>query len=282
VRALRSLIGQPGPLLGLVILLALSLGALTAPWLAPYDPLAASEAGALAPPSAQHLFGTDDAQRDVLSRVLYGGQISLRVGLIAVGIAATTGSVLGLAAGYFGGWLDGLIMRLMDVLLAFPGILLALVVVTVLGPGLSNVMIAVGVGGVPTYTRVARAAALTTRSREYVLGARTVGCGHARILWAYILPNALAPLIVLATLGVATAILTASGLSFLGLGAQPPTPEWGAMLTNGRTYLRQAWWPAVFPGMAILLSVLSINLLGDGLRDALDPRLSRSSTRPRD
>ena len=273
--AIRTLTRDPGPLLGLVVLVALIVGALSATWLAPYDPLAASDTHALAPPSAQHLFGTDDAQRDVFSRVLYGGQVSLRVGLISVGIAAIIGSLLGLIAGYFGGWLDSLIMRFMDILLAFPGILLALAVVTVLGPGLFNVMIAVGIGGVPVYTRVARASALSTRSRDYVVGARTVGCGDARILWAYILPNSLAPLVVLATLGVATAILTASGLSFLGLGAQPPTPEWGAMLTNGRTYLRQAWWPAVFPGLAILVSVLSINLLGDGLRDALDPRLKR-------
>ncbi|MGQ9492782.1 MAG: ABC transporter permease [Anaerolineae bacterium] len=272
---LRQLSRNRGALVGLSLLIVEILIAIAAPVVAPYNPLEQSPLAALKGPSMKHLFGTDDVGRDILSRVIYGARISLRVGLISVSIAATIGTTLGIIAGFYGGRLDSIIMGLANVLLAFPGILLALAIIAVLGPGLFNVMIAVGVGSIPTYIRVARGSTLSIRNCDYVTGARAVGCNNNRIMLHYILPNAFPPLIVLMTVGVAGAILTASGLSFLGLGAQPPTPEWGAMLNAGRTYLRQAWWVAVFPGLAITITVLSINLLGDGLRDALDPKLRR-------
>jgi peptide/nickel transport system permease protein len=209
----------------------------------------------------------------VLSRVIYGGRVSLRVGVIAIGIALVAGTLLGLIAGYKGGWADSVIMRLMDIMLAFPGFLLAIAIVAILGPGLYNVMIAVGIEAIPVYARTARSSVLSTKEEEFVLGARAVGLGHARILFRYILPNILAPLIVLATLGVGIAILSAAGLSYLGLGAQPPTAEWGAMLSAARAFIRQAWWMSTFPGTAIMAVVLALNLFGDGLREILDPRV---------
>jgi len=271
----RQLRRNRGAMIGLALIVVEILLALAAPWVAPYDPLEQSVFAALKPPSRLHFFGTDDVGRDILSRILHGARISLRVGLISVSIAATVGTLLGILAGFRGGWLDSAIVGMTDVLLAFPGILLALTIIAILGPGLPNVMVAVGIGGIPTYTRVARGSTLTIKSREYVTSARAVGCRNARIMLRYILPNVLPPLIVLMTVGVAGAILTASGLSFLGLGAQPPAPEWGSILNAGRTYLRQAWWFAVFPGLAITVTVLGMNMLGDGLRDALDPRLRR-------
>ncbi|MGH2614490.1 MAG: ABC transporter permease [Thermomicrobiales bacterium] len=249
--------------------------ALTAPWITPYDPFDQNPRAALQAPSREHLFGTDDTGRDLFSRVIYGTQISLRVGLISVGIGGGIGIVLGIIAGYRGGAIDNAIMRVMDLLLAFPGILLALAIIAILGPGLFNVMIAVGISAIPYYTRVARGSSLALRDREFVLGARAIGCDDAHITLRYILPNVLPPLIVLATLGIASAILTAAGLSFIGLGAVPPAPEWGAILTLGRKYINQAWWYTTFPGLAIALTVLGINMLGDALRDALDPRLRR-------
>jgi peptide/nickel transport system permease protein len=249
--------------------------ALTAPWITPYDPFDQNPRAALQAPSREHVFGTDDTGRDLFSRVIYGTQISLRVGLISVGIGGGIGIVLGIVAGYRGGVLDNAIMRVMDLLLAFPGILLALAIIAILGPGLFNVMIAVGISSIPYYTRVARGSSLALRDREFVLGARAIGCGDTHITRRYILPNVLPPLIVLATLGIASAILTAAGLSFIGLGAVPPAPEWGAILTLGRKYINQAWWYTTFPGLAIVVTVLGINMLGDALRDALDPRLRR-------
>ncbi len=249
--------------------------ALAAPLVAPYDPLDQNPRAALQAPSRDHLFGTDDTGRDLLSRVIYGARISLRVGLISVGIGGGIGIALGIIAGYRGGVIDMVIMRLIDLLLAFPGILLALGIVAILGPGLGNVMIAVGISAIPSYTRVSRAATISLRDREFVLGARAIGCGDLRIAMRYILPNVLPPLIVLATLGIAGAILTAAGLSFIGLGAVPPAPEWGAILSLGRKYINQAWWYTTFPGLAIAVTVLGINMLGDALRDALDPRLRR-------
>ncbi len=216
---------------------------------------------------------TDHLGRDILSRLLYGARISLTLGLISVGIAATCGTLLGLVAGYYGGRVDLTAGVLIDVMLAFPGILLALGIVTVLRPGITNAMIAVGIAAIPTYTRLVRGSVLAAKNNVYVEAARVVGCRTPRILWLHILPNVLAPLIVLATLGAAQAILAGAALSFLGLGAQPPTPEWGLMLSEGRRYIRDAWWNSMFPGVAIMLTVLAINLLGDGLRDALDPRL---------
>jgi peptide/nickel transport system permease protein len=220
-----------------------------------------------------YLLGTDHVGRDILSRIIYGARISLRIGLISVGIAGGCGLLLGLISGYHGGWVDGLIMRVIDVMLAFPGILLALAIISLLGANLTNVMIAVGVSAIPTYTRLVRAAVLSAKENLYVSAAQAIGCSTRITLCRHILPNIIAPVIILATLGVAGAILSAAALSFIGLGAQPPTPEWGAILSDGREYLRYAWWVATFPGLAIVLTVLAINALGDGLRDALDPRI---------
>src|SRR5919109_5180550 len=268
----RQLRHHKGALAGLLVLLLLSLVALSAPLLAPYDPLKVQARKALRPPSAEFLLGTDQYGRDVLSRTIYGTRISLMVGLISVGIAAVCGLVIGLVAGYYGGVIDSLLMRLMDVMLAFPGIFLALAIVSILGPNLANLMIAVGISAIPAYSRLVRGSVLSATQHFYVEAARVVGCGSGKILFRHILPNVAAPVIVLGTLGMGTAILAAAALSFLGLGSQPPTPEWGRMLSEGRAYLREHWWIATTPGLAILITVLAMNLLGDGLRDALDPR----------
>jgi len=264
---------QRGAVIGLVILGGLALMALGAPWLSPRDPIRTAAREALQPPGPRFVLGSDQFGRDVASRVLHGARISLTVGLIAVSIAVALGTPLGLVSGYYGGRLDALIMRVMDVLLAFPGILLALAIVSVLTPGLTNVMIAVGLSAVPTYARLVRASVLSARENLYVEAARALGGRDLGILARYILPNVVAPLIVTATLGLGTAILSAAALGFLGLGSQPPQPEWGRMLSEGRDYLREAWWISTFPGLGIMLTVLAMNLLGDGLRDLLDPRL---------
>jgi peptide/nickel transport system permease protein len=209
----------------------------------------------------------------VLSRVIYGGRVSLRIGFIAVSIAMASGVALGLIAGYYEGWTGTFIMRWMDVMLAFPSILLALAIVSVLGSGITPLMVAVGIASIPQFTRVAQASVLSTKDLDYVQAAQVVGCSPAQILVRHILPNIFAPIMVLATTGVAAAIITGAALSFLGLGAQPPTPEWGSMLSNGRVYMEKAPWMMVFPGLAIMVTVMSINLFGDALRDALDPRL---------
>src|SRR5215218_9357140 len=271
----RQLRRNRAAMIGAILLAVEIFVALAAPWVAPYDPYKQQPRSALQPPSREHWFGTDDTGRDLLSRVIYGARISLRVGLISVGIGGSIGIALGIAAGYRGGFVDNAIMRGMDLLLAFPGILLALAIIAILGPSLFNVMIAVGVSAIPSYTRVARGATLALRDREFVVSARAIGARDLRITLKYILPNVLPPLIVLATLGIAGAILTAAGLSFIGLGAVPPTPEWGAILTLGRKYINQAWWYTTFPGLAIMITVLGINMLGDALRDALDPKLRR-------
>jgi peptide/nickel transport system permease protein len=266
------LVLRPSAMVSAVFLLLVIVAAIIAPLIAPHDPNAIS-ADLRKAPTRSHLFGTDEVGRDVLSRVIYGARVSLRVGLIAIGIALIAGTLLGLIAGYKGGWADSLIMRLMDVMLAFPGFLLAIAIVAILGPGLYNVMIAVGIEAIPVYARTSRSSVLGMKEEEYVLGARAIGLGHSRILFRYILPNILAPLIVLATLGVGIAILSAAGLSYLGLGAQPPTAEWGAMLASARAFVRQAWWMSTFPGVAIMAVVLALNLFGDGLREILDPRV---------
>jgi len=258
---------------GLVIIILLVFLALSADFIAPYGYDDQNLKDRLTPPNSQYLLGTDNFGRDILSRIIYGSRISLQVGFIAVGISAIIGGALGSIAGYYGGRLDNFIMRAMDILLAIPSILLAISIVAALGPGLQNVMIAVGIGSIPSYARIVRASVLSIRDQEFVEAARAVGANDFRIITKHILPNAMAPIIVQATLGVAGAILSAAGLSFIGLGIQPPTPEWGAMLSSGREYLRDNWYVATFPGLAIMITIFALNLLGDGLRDALDPRL---------
>ena len=266
---------NPGAVAGAILLVLLVIAAILAPYITSADPYAVTARERLKPPGAEYWFGTDTFGRDIFTRILYGSRISLQVGLISVVIALFVGVTLGLLAGYNGGLIDGLIMRMIDVMLAFPGILLALVIIAVLGPSLINVMIAVGLSSVPIYARVTRAAVLEVKNMVYVSAAVVAGCRADRILLRHILPNILGSIVVIATLGVAGAIISGAALSFLGLGAKSPTPEWGLMLTDGRNYLRQAWWISTFPGLAIMLTVLSINLLGDGLRDALDPRMKK-------
>ncbi len=271
--AWRRLLRNPVAMTGGVIALLLVAVALGARYVAPYDPAAQDLANSLASPSPTHLAGTDVHGRDIFSRIIHGTAISLRIGFLGMLLGCLIGVTLGLASGYYGGWLDMVIMRLLDVQLAFPGLLLAICIIAVIGPGLENVIIAVGIFSVPMFARVTRGQVLSLKQQDYVLAARMMGAQDGRIMIRHLLPNALAPILVIATLRIATAILTAASLSFLGLGAQPPTPEWGAMLSDGRQYLTIAPHAATTPGLAILVTVLSFNLLGDGLRDALDPRL---------
>lgn len=271
--AWRRLRRSPSALIGGVVLVVVILSALLAPVVSPYEPIKTNQRASLKPPSLEHPMGTDRFGRDVLSRVLWGGRLSLPVGVVSVVIAAVIGVAFGLIAGFYGGWIDSIIMRLVDLLLAFPGILLALAIVSILGDSLFNLMIAIGIASIPDYVRITRSTVLSVREREYVLAARTLGIRNSAIVLRHILPNVLAPLIVLATLGMAGALITGSALSFLGLGIKPPTPEWGNMLAEGRSFLQRAWWVAFFPGLAIMVTVFAINLLGDGLRDALDPRM---------
>jgi peptide/nickel transport system permease protein len=271
--ALRRLVRQPAPMIGLAILLVFALAAIFAPVLTSYDPAQLSPREARLPPSGEHLLGTDHFGRDVLTRIMYGGRLSLRIGLIAVAIGASIGVTLGAIAGYAGAWVDEAISRFIDVMLAFPGILLAIAVVAVLGPDLTNLMIAVGIGTVPGFARLVRGQVLAAREFDYVIAARSLGCTHAKTIVRHILPNVMAPVLVLATLSIAGAILAGASLNYLGLGAKPPTPEWGLMLAESRDQIRRAWWLPTFPGLAIMITVIAINALGDGLRDAFDPRL---------
>lgn len=271
--AWRTLRRHPTGMIGLVGFSVVLLLVLLAPVLVPGDPTEMNLEQLLEPPSWQHPFGTDDLGRDILTRVLWGGRESLRVALIALVVAAIGGISLGLTAGYYGGRADSAIMRLVDVLLAFPSILLVLSIVAALGPNLGTVLIAIGLSFIPNVARFVRGTVLAAKNCEYITAARVLGASHTYIMATQILPNILAPLIVYSTLGLGSAIMLTAGLSYLGLGAQPPSPEWGAMLNYGRDYLRDAWWMSVFPGLAIFACVLFINLLGDGLRDALDPKL---------
>jgi len=272
---LNRLRHNPSAIAGALILIVMIFLAVFAPVIAPYDPIDQDSQAIRAEPSRDHLFGADTFGRDVFSRVLYGGRKSLPIGLVAVGIAAIVGVSTGLAAGYYGRWLDALVMRFVDLMLAFPGILLALSLVAILGSSLFNLMLAVGIAAIPEYTRVVRGTVLSARETEYVTAARVSGARDASIMFRHILPNVLPPIIVLATLGIAGAIILGSTLSFLGLGIKPPVAEWGNMLSDGRSMMRNFWWVSFFPGLAIMLTVLAINLLGDGLRDALDPRMRR-------
>lgn len=261
--------------IGLIIIVILVICAIFAPFLATHDPIVQDILNRYQAPSVNHWLGTDELGRDIFSRIIYGTRISIQIGVIAVGISMAIGIFLGAIAGYFGKWVDHVIMRVIDVLMAFPSILLAIAMVAVLGPGLTNAMIAVGIVGVPHFARIVRSTVLSVKETEYIEAARAIGARDKRILFRHVLPNCLAPIIVQTTLSIGTAILDAAGLSFLGLGAQPPSPEWGAMLSDGRAALQTAPWVVTFPGLAILFTVLGFNLLGDGLRDALDPRLKR-------
>ena len=273
-RNLRAFLRHRGGVLGAALVLFFILVALTADLVAPYDPLAQDLTRRLQPPSGEHWLGTDDFGRDVLSRVLHGSRVSLRLGIVAVLVALVVGGTIGLLAGYYGGAFDLLGMRVMDLMLAFPSILLSIVVVAILGPSLTNAMIAVGVMAVPQYARIVRGSVLSVRGLEYVQASRALGAADPRILARAILPNVTGPIIVTASLGLATAILDAAGLSFLGLGAQPPIPEWGSMLSQGRELVLVAPWVLTAPGVAVFLAVLGFNLVGDALRDLLDPRRS--------
>jgi peptide/nickel transport system permease protein len=270
---LRQFRRNPGAVVGAAICVVFITLALAAPAIVPHDPYRQRLIIALEPPSPEYWLGTDEHGRDILSRVLAGAQVSLFMSLATVALSLAAGAGLGLLAGYYGSWVDSAIMRTMDVLLAMPGVLLAITIIAILGVGLENVIIAVALASMPVFARLARASTLSVRESEYVTAARVVGVSDARMLLAHVLPNITAPLIVMSTTRIAAVILTASGLSFLGLGAQPPSPEWGAMLSAGRSHLTSNPHVAVSPGIAIMLAVLGFNLLGDGLRDALDPRL---------
>ncbi|BBE74714.1 ABC transporter permease subunit [Oharaeibacter diazotrophicus] len=271
-----------GAVIGLVVFVFLVAIALAAPLVAPFGPGEQFRDKLLSPPAwvagadPRFLLGTDPIGRDILSRLIYGARFSLFIGVVVVTLSLVGGIVLGLVAGYFRGWVDTLVMRVMDVVLAFPSLLLALVLVAILGPGLLNAMIAIAIVLQPHYVRLTRAAVMAERGRDYVTAARVAGAGPIRLMFVTILPNCMAPLIVQAALSFSNAILDAAALGFLGMGAQPPTPEWGTMLAEAREFILRAWWVVTFPGLAILITVLAINLMGDGLRDALDPKLKRS------
>lgn len=264
---------QTPAMVGLVILLILVCASIAAPLLTPYDPEKLQLSDALIPPNLTHPLGTDHLGHDVLARILYGGRLSLMIGFLAVGIGLAVGTPLGAISGYYGGWVDMIIQRITDILLSFPGVLMALSLVAVLGVGLKNVIISVGVSAIPRFIRLVRGSVLSIREQTYVEAARSIGVRDGRIILRHVLVNAMAPVIVQATLNLGTTILVAAGLGFLGLGVQPPTPEWGAMLGEGRQYIFSASYMATFPGLAIFSAVMGFNLLGDGLRDALDPRL---------
>ncbi len=259
---------------GLVIIILFVLTAFFAPLLSPHDPLEQIMAMRKLPPlSPGHILGTDDLGRDLLSRLIYGARISMVIGVISVGIGLLSGILIGVVSGYYGGIVDKIIMRIIDIMLAFPYILLTIVIVAILGPSLVNAMIAIGISQIPRYSRLVRASVLAEKENDYIVAERSLGTSDLELMFKSILPNCLAPLTVMATLGVGSAILSSAALSFLGLGAQPPTPEWGLMVASSREFITNAGWIVTFPGIAILLSVLGFNLLGDGLRDILDPRL---------
>lgn len=257
---------------GSVVILLFAVSIL-APLIAPYDPNRINAWHVLAPPSWQHWFGTDELGRDVFSRVLYGARISLKVGFVAVGIAVVIGTVVGLVSGYYSGMVDAFLMRAVDIMLCFPAFFLILAVITFMGPSIWYIMAIIGLTSWMGVARLVRAETLSIREMDYIMAARCIGCSHGRIIFRHIFPNAISPVLVSATLGVAGAILTESALSFLGIGVQPPTPSWGNILTSGKDYIEFAWWLSLFPGLAILVTVLAYNLLGEGIRDALDPRV---------
>jgi peptide/nickel transport system permease protein len=252
--------------------LTLILTAALAPWIAPHDPLRMAAGPRFQPPSLAHWFGTDDFGRDVFSRIVYGARLTLQIGVIAVGISLTSGLLLGLVAGYAGGWSEKILMRLVDVLFSFTEIVIALACLAILGIGLTNAMIAIGIASIPFYARVTHSIVLVEKGKPYFEAGIAAGAGHIRMIFLHLLPNVIPTLIVVGTLGISTAVLAAAGLSFLGLGAQPPQPEWGFMLSSSRDLISRAPWMMIFPGMAIAITVLGFNLLGDGIRETLDPR----------
>lgn len=269
---LHKILANPLALAGFIIILSVLMLALLAPIIAPYDPNAINVKAILLGPSSSHWMGTDGLGRDVLSRMLYGGRVSLLVGLVAVGISTVIGIFLGAIAGYYRGWVDTLIMRLVDVMLSIPSFFLILAVIAFLTPSIINIMIVIGLTSWMGVTRLVRAEFLSLREREFVLASRTLAAKDGRLIFIHLLPNSLTPIIVSSVLGVASAVLLESGLSFLGLGVQAPQASWGNILSDGREYIQFAWWLSLFPGMSILMTVLGYNLLGEGLRDALDPR----------
>lgn len=270
IRLLRN----KGAIAGLVIIALFVILAIFAPLIAPHDPIAQTIEMRKSPPFTQrYILGTDELGRDMLSRLIYGARLSMTIGIISVGIAMVGGVFVGTISGYFGGWFDLIVMRLVDIMLAFPYVLLTIVIVAVLGPSLGNAMVAIGVSQLPRYVRLVRASVLAEKETDYVLAERSIGTSNLELMFGSILPNSLSPVIVQATLGIGEAILSSAALSFLGLGAQPPAPEWGLMIASSREFVTSAWWIVTFPGLATLLAVLGFNLLGDGLRDVLDPRL---------
>ncbi|PTX59065.1 peptide/nickel transport system permease protein [Melghirimyces profundicolus] len=273
--SMRALLRHRSAMIGGGIILFFILIALIAPLLLPFGYNQIDADARLQAPSAEHWFGTDDFGRDIFARVIYGARISLWVGFFAITGSIVVGSVLGLIAGFYGGWRDTLISRFFDILLAFPAILLAIAIVAMLGPGLENAMYAIAIINVPTFGRLMRSRVLAVKQEDYVLAARAIGMKNSRILFRHILPNSWTPIMVQGTLGFATAVLEAAALGFIGMGAQPPEPEWGKMLSDSRAFIQSAPWTMVFPGLAIMLTVLGFNLLGDGLRDVLDPRMKQ-------
>ena len=268
-----TLLRNPSAVIGALIILLVALMAILAPWLAPYDPVSINLADRLSPPSPQHWFGADELGRDILSRVMHGARVSLIIGLVVIAIAGGLGTLLGATAGYLGGRADNLIMRVMDVILSFPSLVLALSLAAALGPSLRNAILAVAFVQIPKFARLARGEALALREALFIKAARVSGFRAPWIILHHVIPNSMGPIMVLATLTIGDTILVAASLSFIGLGAQPPTPEWGAMVSTGRKFLLDQWWYPTFPGLFIMLTVIGFNILGDGLRDALDPRM---------
>ncbi|MCE5312701.1 MAG: ABC transporter permease [Nitrospiraceae bacterium] len=264
---------------GLVVILTLASAAILAPHIAPYAPTKIDVYNVLSPPSISHPLGTDELGRDLLSRMIWGSRASLKVGFIAVGIAILIGTIVGALAGFYGGRTDSILMRFVDIMLAFPSFFLMLAIIAIVEPSISTIMIVIGITGWMDVSRLVRSEFLTLKERDFIAAAKVAGAGDARIIFRHILPNALSPVFVAATFGIAGAILTESGLSFLGLGVQPPEPSWGNILASGKSNLTVAWWLSVYPGLAILITVLSYNLIGEGLRDSLDPRLWKSMDR---
>lgn len=270
-----------GAYVGLIVIAIILFLALTAQWIAPYDPIAQDRTAFLKPPiwmegaDPRYILGTDAVGRDILSRLIHGAQLSVSIGVFVVILSMIAGIVLGMVAGYFRGWVEVGIMRLMDIMLALPSLIMALAIVAILGPGLENAMLAIAIVQLPHYVRLTRASVVSELNKEYVIASQIAGAGHIRQMFVNILPNCMAPLIVQGTLGISSAILDAAALGFLGLGAQPPLPEWGTMLSEAREFVGSAWWVITFPGLCILVTVLAFNLMGDGLRDALDPKMKR-------